>query len=237
MSLWRQGILTWDELELHLKGWPKTLDRRGRIARDLHESLEKRGDAAYFYTKLPTHERWRLYRDFRDSCAFLDIETTGMTLDGHEITVIGVYNGEHTHHFINGKNLHEFEDAIEAYDLLVTFNGARFDLPFITSFFLNFHFRQAHIDLLHVVRRLGCRGGLKTIEPLFGICRQDEIQEMSGYEAVVLWHQYRQGDPNALQRLLLYNEADVVNLKTILEVACERLHRELEFAAGRLLPF
>jgi uncharacterized protein YprB with RNaseH-like and TPR domain len=237
VSLWREGILTWNDLELHLKEWPKSIDRRNRIARELHQSSEKRGDAAYFYKKLPTRERWRLYRDFRECCGFLDIETTGMTLDRHEITVIGIYDGENTHHFINGKNLHKFEDAIEAYDLLVTFNGARFDLPFITSFFLNFHFHQAHIDLLHVVRRLGYRGGLKTIEPLFGICRKDDIHEMSGYEAVVLWHEYRQGDPNALQRLLLYNEADVVNLKTILEIACERLHRELEFATGRLLPF
>ena len=103
MSVSSQGILTWDDLELHLKGWPKTRDRRGQIAREPHESLEKRGDAACFCKKLPTHVRWRLYRDFRDSCAFLDIETTGTTLHGHEITVIGVYNGEHTHHFINAK--------------------------------------------------------------------------------------------------------------------------------------
>jgi len=186
---------------------------------------------------LPSSERWRLYRDFRHRCGFLDIETTGMTMYGHEITVIGLYDGRQTHQFINGLNMEEFEDALDSYDLLVTFNGSRFDLPFIRTFFHNLQLRQAHIDLLHVVRRLGYRGGLKSIEPLFGIARSPEIQEMSGYEAVVLWHEYQQGKVDALQKLLLYNEADVVNLKIIMDTVWERLCRELELVAGRLLHF
>jgi uncharacterized protein YprB with RNaseH-like and TPR domain len=121
--------------------------------------------------------------------------------------------------------------------LLITFNGCRFDLPFIAGFFPNLRFRQAHIDLLHVARRLGYRGGLKRIEPLFGIFRDSEIREMSGYAAVVLWHEHLRGSPDALPTLLKYNEADVVNLKTIMETAWERLQQELENKAGRLLPF
>ena len=237
VELWRQGVLTWDDLELHLKDWPKDTERRRFITRQLHESIDSRGQAAYFFNHLPSSERWRLYRDFRNRCAFLDIETTGISSYDHEITVIGLYDGLQTHHFINGENLEEFEETVEGYDLLITFNGSRFDLPFITSFFPNLRFRQAHIDLLHVARRLGYRGGLKRIEPLFGIFRDSEIQEMSGYEAVVLWHEHLRGSPDALPRLLKYNEADVVNLKTIMEIAWERLQQELELAAGRTLPF
>jgi len=203
----------------------------------LELSREYRGEATYFYDRLPSAERWRLYRDFQHNCGFLDIETTGVSSDDHEITVIGLYDGELMHQFVSGDNLEGFEDAIEAFALVVTFNGARFDLPFIASFFRNFEFRQAHIDLRHVVRRLGYRGGLKSIEPLFGICRNPEIGEMGGYEAVLLWHEHVRGNPKALPRLLEYNEADVVNLKTIMDIAWERLQRELELAAGRLLPF
>ncbi|UCG11505.1 MAG: ribonuclease H-like domain-containing protein [Deltaproteobacteria bacterium] len=235
IDLWSQGILTWDDLELHLRDWPRSLPRREAMLVRLEESREHRGQAAYFHTHLPTGERWRLYRDFRHRCGFLDIETTGMLGDDHEITVIGLYDGEEMYQFISGQSLQDFEDAIGPYDLLVTFNGSRFDLPFITSSFPNFRFDQAHIDLRHVVRRLGCRGGLKSIEPLFGIYRSPDIQEMSGYEAVILWHEYLRGDSDALTKLLLYNEADVVNLKTIMEIAWERLYRELELAAGRLL--
>jgi uncharacterized protein YprB with RNaseH-like and TPR domain len=237
INLWRQSILTWDQLELHLDHWPSNSENRRLIKSRLQESREHRDQAAYFHKILPSSERWRLYRDFRHSCAFLDIETTGMTIYGHEITVIGLYDGRSTHQFINGLNMEEFEDAIDSYDLLVTFNGSRFDLPFISGYFRNLQFRQAHIDLLHVVRRLGYRGGLKSIEPLFGIARSTEIREMSGYEAVVLWHEYQQGNGESLRKLLLYNEADVVNLKIILDTVWERLCRELETAAGRLLPF
>ncbi len=237
IDLWRQGILTWDDLELHLRSWPPSPERRSQMANQLQKSKEHRGQAAYFYNRLPSAERWRLYRDFEHRCGFLDIETTGISSEYHDITVIGLFDGKQMHHFINGQNLADFEDAIEAYDLLITFNGSRFDLPFISTFFRNFQFRQAHIDLLHVARRLGCRGGLKRIEPLFGIFRDPEIQEMSGYEAVILWQHHLQGDPDALPRLLLYNEADVVNLKIIMDIAWERLQQELELATGLLLPF
>ena len=237
LNLWRQGILTWDQLELRLNHWPRSSQNRKLMKSRLHESREHLHQAAYFHKILPSSERWRLYKDFQHSCAFLDIETTGMTIYGHEITVIGLYDGQQTHHFINGHNMKEFEDAVNSYDLLVTFNGSSFDLPFICGFFRNLQIRQAHIDLLHVVRRLGYRGGLKSIEPLFGITRSPEIQEMRGYEAVVLWHEYQRGSGEALRKLLLYNEADVVNLKTIMDTAWERLFSELELAVGRLLPF
>jgi uncharacterized protein YprB with RNaseH-like and TPR domain len=237
INLWRRGILTWDDLEYHLRDWPRQPGRRDQLLSRLEESRENLGQAAYFFDRLPAAERWRLYRDFQHGCGFLDIETTGMSSSDHDITVIGLYHGEQMLQFVNGQNLEEFEDAIEACDLLVTFNGARFDLPFITNFFRNFQFHQAHIDLLHLIRRLGFRGGLKSIEPLFGISRNPDIQEMSGYEAVVLWHAHLQGKPEALPRLLKYNEADVVNLKTIMHIAWERLQRELELAVGRLLPF
>ena len=237
INLWRQGILTWDDLEFHLRDWPSHPGRRHQVLSRLKKSRENRGRAGYFYDCLPSAERWRLYRDFQHSCGFLDIETTGTSSDDHEITVIGLYDGELMYQFVSGDNLEGFEDAIEPFDLVVTFNGARFDLPFIASCFRNFQFCQAHIDLRHVVRRLGHRGGLKTIEPLFGICRNPEIREMSGYEAVVLWHEHVRGNPEALPRLLEYNEADVVNLKTIMDISWERFQRELELAAGRLLPF
>lgn len=235
LNLWRQGILTWDDLEAHLRRWPPESTRRELLMRELQASRDNRMQPAYFHQRFPASERWRLYRDFHHRCAFLDIETTGLSNDSHEITVIGIYDGEDTYQYINGINLEEFEEAVECYDLLVTFNGTRFDLPFICRSFRNFRFRQAHIDLRYVLRRLGLRGGLKRIEPLLGIARSPEIQEMGGYEAVLLWLQYCRGDLSALQRLLLYNQADVVNLKTIMELTWERLHRNLEFAAGRPL--
>jgi uncharacterized protein YprB with RNaseH-like and TPR domain len=77
---------------------------------------------------------------------------------------------------------------------------------------------------------------LKKIEPLLGITREPEIQEMGGWDAVILWQRHLNGDPDALRRLLLYNRADVVNLKLLMERAWQELHRNLELAATRPLP-
>jgi hypothetical protein len=235
MNLWRQGVLTWDDLETFLQQ-RQVSPRRQRLAEQIRASRRYRRQPAYFHHRLPPAERWRLYRDFLGRCAFLDIETTGMSGTYHEITVIGLYDGSQVYQFINGENLERFEDAVQAYDLLVTFNGSRFDLPFIERFFRNFRFHHAHIDLRWVLQRLGIPGGLKRIEPLFGISRPGAIQDLGGYEAVLLWNQYLQGEVEALRRLLQYNQADVVNLKTIMELAWDRLHRQLELAAGCTLP-
>jgi uncharacterized protein YprB with RNaseH-like and TPR domain len=235
VNLWRRGILTWGDLEAELEQWPDSPERRRDLAAGLLACRQNRERPLYFQERLPVAERWRLYRDFRHRCAFLDIETTGINSDFNEITVIGIYDGEQMHQFVNGENLHDFEEAIESFDLLVTFNGSRFDLPFIVRYFRNFRFRQAHIDLLYVLRRLGLRGGLKRIESLLSLERAPEIQGLGGYEAVLLWQRHLEGDAGALPRLLLYNRADVVNLHTIMELAWERLYRDLELAARRPL--
>ena len=51
-----------------------------------------------------------------------------------------------------------------SFDLVVTFNGTSFDLPFIRRAFPNISLPAVHIDLRFVMRRLGYRGGLKKIE-------------------------------------------------------------------------
>jgi uncharacterized protein len=84
-----------------------------------------------------------------------------------------------------------------------------------------------HIDLRYVLMRLGHRGGLKTIEQRLGIQRPIDLQGMNGYDAVLLWNRYREGDSQALDTLIRYNREDVVNLKTLMELAyrtqCSRL--------------
>ncbi|MBW1980840.1 MAG: ribonuclease H-like domain-containing protein [Deltaproteobacteria bacterium] len=235
VQLWRQGILTWEDLNHHLGHWPKCVKRREAMQRALEESWRHRQQPTYFHSHLPSSERWRLYGSFRHSCAFLDIETTGLSSFAYEISVIGIFDGLHLYQFVNGRNLEEFEEVIYHYDLLVTFNGSRFDLPFITASFPNFRFQHAHIDLRFVLHHLGIQGGLKKIEPLFGIHRHADIRQMGGYEAVLLWQEYLRGSSEALERLLLYNRADVLNLQTIMEAAYERLLRRLESRIGKLL--
>jgi uncharacterized protein YprB with RNaseH-like and TPR domain len=76
-----------------------------------------------------------------------------------------------------------------------------------------------HLDLRFILARLGFKGGLKRIEPRFGIRRPPEVDGMDGYEAVLLWARHCRGDYTALPTLLTYNREDVVNMETLMEGA------------------
>ena len=66
-------------------------------ADQLRESLLHYGNrnAGYFGDRLQANQRWRLFPDFRGSCAYLDIETTGLGQYGDHITTIALYDGEY----------------------------------------------------------------------------------------------------------------------------------------------
>jgi len=76
---------------------------------------------------------------------------------------------------------------------------------------------QARIDLRFVLASLGYRDGLKMVERSLGLKRDPAIQGVDGFEAVRLWHRFRRGDRGALEKLVLYNLTDVVNLVELTE--------------------
>jgi uncharacterized protein YprB with RNaseH-like and TPR domain len=162
---------------------------------------------------LPPGELWRLYAELRGKAAFLDIETTGLYLGPNAITVIGLFDGRETKVYVQGINLNEFISDIGSYQILVTFNGKRFDLPFIRWVLGDLPDHQAHLDLLYPLRKLGYRGGLKAVERQFGIGRQGSLGDVDGFMAVLLWREYRRGNRAALDTLIRYNLEDVVNLR------------------------
>ena len=160
-----------------------------------------------------------LYHDRPDEAVFLDIETTGLSPETDEITLIGAMVGGQSTVFVEGESLEEFPAYIAERPLLVSFNGIQFDVPFLRARFPQARLDQPHIDLRFVLRSLGYRGGLKAIERQLGLQREEEIQGMGGLEAVRLWQRYRRGDRAALERLIRYNLADVGNLIELMEIA------------------
>jgi len=232
MRWWRHGILTWTDLLDKLPTLVRGSPWRQQVQSILEASLERKDNPHFFAERIKPAERWRLYGDFAANCAFLDIETAGGTNDWQDITVIGLYDGQHYRAFIQGIDLEEFEDAVLDFQLVVTFNGARFDLPCIQRYFHNFSAPWVHIDLRTVLMRLGHRGGLKTIEQRLGIHRPTDLQGMNGYDAVLLWQRHLQGDPGALEILIRYNREDVVNLKTLMDFAYRVQRRRLPLPDG-----
>jgi uncharacterized protein YprB with RNaseH-like and TPR domain len=222
-ELWADNIQTWDD---YLVNYDRiTIPNKESIQEHILKSIEAYNTKNYdfFINSIPQNLHWRLYNEFKDKCCFLDIETTGLDKYSNSITVIGLYNGKDSKFFIKDINLQEFPEEIKKYDMIITFNGKRFDLPFIKSKFPEVNLNKFHIDLLYPMRTLGYSGGLKHIEKELGLNREQEIKEVNGWEAVRLWYRYKKGDKQALATLLKYNKADIENLKTLMEFTFTKL--------------
>lgn len=217
--LWADGIDSWESaLEL---GSARMSPRRSQtVARCVAESrIHAQGrNPRYFADRLPAQLHWRLFPEFRDEVAYVDIETTGLEPWDHSITSISLYDGRRIKTYVQGKNLEDFERGIEDYKIIVTYNGKCFDIPFIQSYFRT-RLDHVQIDLRYVLKSLGYAGGLKGCEAQLGIDR-GELAGVDGYFAVILWNDYeRRGNENALETLLAYNVEDVVNLETLMVMA------------------
>jgi len=193
------------------------------------EESERRlraGDARFFSRHLPPGERWRLFGHFRDRVAFVDIETTGLSRDSDDITTIALFDGERVRTYVTGRTIDNFVSDIEDYAVIVTFNGACFDLPFIRRKW-RIALDHPHIDLRFLLRRVGIRGGLKACERQCGIERGG-LDGVDGYDAVLLWREYeRTGDETVLETLLAYNAMDTVTLEQLMVMAHNAMVRAL----------
>ena len=154
------------------------------------------------------------------SDAYLDIETTGLSPEYNIITVVGIHVvNEFSTGFIQlvgeAVTAENILEALAEVSVIYTYNGSRFDLPFI-------HYRLgidlaelfSHRDLMYDCWRNNLYGGFKSVERQLGIGRR--LVEVDGYQAVRLWWRYvNDYDEDALTTLLEYNKEDVLNLQIL----------------------
>ena len=224
-ELWDSGVLTWDDF-LGTSILPgRAYSQQTRLNSILAECGQRYRDvdSGYFVRTIPLRESWRMYADFRANAAFLDIETTGLSPDQSIITLVGILDSDGYHAFIHGQNLTDFREAIEKYDLIVTYNGASFDLPFIEHHFGSLFRNTPHVDLMFPLHRLGLKGGLKSIERQLGFGRPTQLSSLRGSDAVRMWRMWTLGDDGALKTLVRYNAEDVLSLPKLAEIAYNRL--------------
>ncbi|MGC8598829.1 MAG: ribonuclease H-like domain-containing protein [Thermoplasmata archaeon] len=230
-NLRREGIFTWEDLLI--KGSKYFSPDRWRIIEEeILNAIEnyKSRNIEYFKNRLNKRDYYLLFEDFIDFSLFLDIETTGMDLYG-EITVIGISDHRKNYRaFVNGIDLDEnlIADTLKNYKILVTFYGSRFDIPFISRKFPylgDILKRMVHIDLCFLGRRVGFRGGLKSIERQVGLERDSHIQGLTGFDAVRLWNEYLSGKKESLDTLIEYNRRDVINLVDLFEIEIELMRQ------------
>jgi len=226
--IWQQGVNDWNDfLQFPFKG----LAAKRKIK---HELQIKQAERAlhqdkfdFFLNNLPRNQQWRLFDKLKHNLVYLDIETSGYYGD---ITVVGLYDGNQSMAMVRGQNLDKelFKKTLSQYTGIVTFNGSSFDLPILKRYFGVDFSNFFHIDLRHVCAKLDLHGGLKHIERTLGIRRAKEVANVTGEDAVLLWHKYRAtGNKKYLDLLVQYNEEDILNLKPLAEQMIPRLWKEI----------
>jgi uncharacterized protein YprB with RNaseH-like and TPR domain len=230
-QIWETGINHWNGFREPLAS-ELTARTRALVNHSLDDSFRALADQdpVFFAQRLSQQLRWRLFPEFKDHAAYIDIETTGLDRKHDTITTIALYDGREIKWYVQGQNLKDFAHDIQRYKLLISYNGSCFDLPFIERFF-NIRLKQAHIDLRFVLTGLGFRGGLKKCERTLGIERPG-MMDVDGYTAVLLWHDFqRTNNPKTLETLLAYNICDAVNLAPLMTIAYNQAISQTPFAA------
>lgn len=228
-ALWEEGITSWEKFLSSSSALPTTLRARSKFGKIIDNSVEALGrvDAKFFAEHMPREEWWRLYPNFESKAVFLDIETTGLSHYYDEITVVGLYDGKRVQTLLAGHNLKGLSELLRPYDIVVTFNGTQFDIPFLKTKFPSLRLPSIHLDLRYLLRRLGLSGGLKQIEQGLGIKRNKETKDVDGLMATVLWARYLRGDTDALEQLVKYNAADITSLQSLMKYSCQQLTSSL----------
>ncbi len=151
---------------------------------------------------------------------YLDIETTGLSRRHCDLTVVGVATFRGTEQQVGqvvGDQIRADSvlSLLAGVDEVYTYNGSRFDLPFIRAKLdLDVKTCVRHTDLMYHCWRHDLKGGLKVVEARLGIRRQ--LTDVDGLMAVRLWWDYvNNANTQALRTLLDYNKEDVVNLHAL----------------------
>src|SRR5450631_102932 len=221
--LWCAGIADWSDLAGSAA--PVVAGRAGpllRIAVSDAMAALGRGDANRLARALPASEHWRLFETFGADAAYLDIETGDDAWGQQGISAIGFLDRDGPRLLLAGRDLHLFPELARKWRLLVTFNGRSFDVPILRRAFPDWTPPACHIDLRHLLARLGHHGGLKQIENEIGVlnlARPPHLRRISGWDACHLFRRGRDGDRTALRLFAEYNLYDVINLRTLMAYA------------------
>lgn len=225
-KLWKNDTTHWD----HIHNTSALSDNKRNKAVNFIEKAQKNlevGNTHFFRNQLPSKALWRIYQNFREDACFFDIETTGLDQRKNKVTTVSFHRNGENKTLVRGQDLTEerLKEEIFESSMFVSFNGKRFDQPFLEHNF-DIEMDKPHVDLMYLCKRLGFTGGLKKIEKEMQINR--ELEDIDGREAVRLWKKYeKKGNEEALRKLVKYNQYDAENLKQLFDKAHRQMTDEI----------
>ncbi len=170
---------------------------------------------------------------------FFDIETTGLSPDRCKLILAGVsyYDGDTLttrQIFADDPSeepivISEILNELKSFDMIVTYNGKRFDIPFLLkrAHKNHIHINEAlpyNLDLYPVVRKFSPLKDMlpdlkqKTLETFAGLSKS-RTDEISGAESVELYYYYTgTKDEKIRDVILLHNRDDITQLPKLLKI-------------------
>jgi uncharacterized protein YprB with RNaseH-like and TPR domain len=168
-----------------------------------------------------------------DKICYLDIETTGlggvplflvglMYTSGGRLVIDQLFARDYTE---ESAILRFLKDLLQGFEVLVTFNGIRFDMPFIKERMafsgIDFSPTQRHVDLLPIARRIvkerTPNHKLQTLE-VYLLCRK-RIGDVSGSEIPDVYHEFvRTGDAGGVKGVFHHNRLDLLTMLQLVTV-------------------
>jgi uncharacterized protein YprB with RNaseH-like and TPR domain len=201
---------------------PQVAKEFGRIA----------ADPSWIGSFLPENtRRSSVLRTNAERVCFFDIETTGLSpntyvflcgmmfYEGGKFVIEQAFARDYAEEI--GMLLYT-KDLFKRFDILVSYNGRSFDVPFVTTRMavgkIEYDGPKEHIDLLYPARNvfadklLNCKLG--TIERhLRGMDRDGDIP---GSEIPEAYHSFvRDGDASLIKRILYHNRMDLLTMGII----------------------
>ena len=206
-------MLCWRDLRLRAKEFlGQSTARKVRQDLDSSELALQQQAWGHFLQALPPGERVRIWPHVIDRSGFLDIETTGLSIQDRITTVALLWKGE-VKTYVKSVSLCYLVRDLREVEFLVTYNGDRFDLPLLRRE-LGLKIDSPLLDMWPELYSRGFRGGLKACERRLKIHRKEP--GLTGADAQSLWTEHLKGTSKALPKLLEYNAEDVINLRRIL---------------------
>lgn len=211
-SLHQAGFHTWGDCIHRQHDLPLKGNLKQHFIEFLHQSQDhlNNDDLVWLITHFPQRHHWRILKRYFHKAVFFDIETTGLSSYDNIVTVAAALENNKLEIFTEGYNLADFLEYIDSRELVVSFNGKCFDIPFLERVFHIPGFTVPHIDLRWVAWHAGFKGGLKVIEREMGIIRPGHLLDVDGFEALNLYWQWHAGDEDSGYQLVQYCAADVI---------------------------
>lgn len=190
--------------------------------------IEKRRPVADFPGSLPY---------IKDNMLFVDIETTGFQSQNQQIYMIGTacLDGDSIYVRLlfatvpreESEILQEFMHIIKDYNTVISFNGDRFDIPFILQ---RLKVHNIPYEYLQTVSSIDIHKKIRPYKKLLGLisCKQKDIEtlcqitrtdEMDGGKLISVYDRYTKNPTESDEKLLIcHNEDDVWGMVSIIPV-------------------